>query len=138
MAWTKAKTAGIALIYVPGTMTVAVSNTVGDMQNARAGQTSRPVGGFTLIELLVVIAIIGILAALLLPALSRGRRKVEGVYCLSNGKQMMVALTIYAHDYHFHPTPTTATSSPGITGAQARRGNMVRPSSTRICSRIRS
>jgi prepilin-type N-terminal cleavage/methylation domain-containing protein len=45
---------------------------------------------FTLIELLVVIAIIGILATLLLPIPSHARQKTEGVYCLNNGKQMMV------------------------------------------------
>ncbi|HVM62284.1 MAG TPA: type II secretion system protein [Verrucomicrobiae bacterium] len=83
---------------------------------------SKRTSGFTLIEMLTVISVIGVLAALLLPALNTAREKSKRVGCASNLHQIGLAMFLFAADNQNHfpspfnnPYPFTSTSVQSVT-----------------------
>jgi prepilin-type N-terminal cleavage/methylation domain-containing protein/prepilin-type processing-associated H-X9-DG protein len=69
----------------------------------RGPARSVPARAFTLIELLVVIAIIAIMAALLLPALTRAQAQARSIACISNLRQVGIALNVFANENGSYP-----------------------------------
>ena len=90
--------------------------------NPRARRVSSLKRAFTLIELLVVIAIIAILAAMLLPALSRAKESARRTSCLSNLHQIVLALNMYASD-HNERLPTIFRTASTFTGYWVHYGS---------------
>lgn len=93
------------------------------MRTLRRGQRR----GFTLIELLVVIAIIAILAAILFPVFAQAREAARKTSCLSNQKQIGIAVLMYAQDYDENVVPWYRRTLTGESGASRIWPTLLQP-----------
>jgi prepilin-type N-terminal cleavage/methylation domain-containing protein len=102
---------GGRFVYVPvNGLAEADAPFAGELTPFRKGNIA-----FTLIELLVVIAIIAILAALLVPAISNARKQMNDSKCVSNLRQLGVAICLYAGDHNGQfPGPSITNLSPSL------------------------
>ncbi len=87
--------------------------------------------GFTLTELLVVIAVIAILAALLLPALSKSKSRTQTIACLNNLRQLSICWQLYTGDYNDRLVPNDNIAG-GTTGPSWCQGTGILETNTTL------